>query len=77
MSSANQSGKTQKDRLVELEEQMLYLTEVLDSIRFLKSRLEEIAEKTDTIDAIAGRGLPIQELFGKSRHSRRKRWKNC
>ncbi|KAA0057277.1 polyprotein [Cucumis melo var. makuwa] len=67
MSSANPSGKAQRDRLVELEEQMLYLAEVLDSIRFLESRLEEITEKTDTIDVVAGRvkGLPIQELFAR------------
>ncbi|KAA0062302.1 uncharacterized protein E5676_scaffold313G003310 [Cucumis melo var. makuwa] len=46
---------------------MLYLVEVLDSIRFLESRLEEIAEKTDMIDAIVGRveGLPIQELLAR------------
>ncbi|TYK16922.1 uncharacterized protein E5676_scaffold130G00580 [Cucumis melo var. makuwa] len=48
---ANPSGKAQRDRLVELEEQMLYLVEVPDSIHFLESRLEEIAEKTDMIDA--------------------------
>ncbi|KAA0043298.1 uncharacterized protein E5676_scaffold129G00780 [Cucumis melo var. makuwa] len=54
MLSENSSGKTQKDRLVELEEQMLYLVEVPDSIRFLESRLKEISEKADTIDAVAG-----------------------
>ncbi|KAA0040304.1 uncharacterized protein E5676_scaffold142G004680 [Cucumis melo var. makuwa] len=65
MSSANPSGKAQRDRLVELEEQMLYLAEVPDSIRFLESRLKEITEKTDIIDAVAGsvEGLPIQELL--------------
>ncbi|TYK28632.1 uncharacterized protein E5676_scaffold2030G00580 [Cucumis melo var. makuwa] len=67
MSSANPSGKAQRDRLVELEEQMLYLVEVPNSIRFLESRLEEIAEKADTIDAVAGRvkGLSIQELLAR------------
>ncbi|KAA0046343.1 uncharacterized protein E5676_scaffold426G00500 [Cucumis melo var. makuwa] len=67
MSSANPSDKAQRDRLVELEEQMLYLAEVPDSIRFLESRLEEITEKTDTIDVVAGRveGLPIQELLAR------------
>ncbi|KAA0046219.1 uncharacterized protein E6C27_scaffold284G00070 [Cucumis melo var. makuwa] len=67
MLSANPSGKAQRDRLVELEEQMLYLVKVPDSIRFLESRLEEIAEKTDMIDAVAGRveGLPIQELLAR------------
>ncbi|TYK22097.1 reverse transcriptase [Cucumis melo var. makuwa] len=65
MSSLNPSGKAQKDRLVELEEQMLYLVEVLDSIRYLESHLDEISEKTNTIDAVAGRveGFPIQELM--------------
>ncbi|KAA0065910.1 senescence-specific cysteine protease sag39 [Cucumis melo var. makuwa] len=67
MSSANPSGKSQKDRLVEIEEQMLYLVEVPDSIRYLESRLDEISEKIDTIDAVAGRieGLPIQELLAR------------
>ena len=51
----NQSDKAQKNRLVELEEQMLYLIEVPDSIRFLESHLEEIAEKTDMIDAVVDR----------------------
>ncbi|TYK09914.1 uncharacterized protein E5676_scaffold16G00270 [Cucumis melo var. makuwa] len=36
MSSANPSGKAQKDRLIELEEQMLYLVEIPDSIRYLE-----------------------------------------
>ncbi|KAA0061803.1 senescence-specific cysteine protease sag39 [Cucumis melo var. makuwa] len=65
MSSVEPLGKAQRDRLVELEEQMLYLAEVPDSIRYLESRLEEISEKTGTIDAVAGRdeGLQIQELL--------------
>ncbi|KAA0063458.1 uncharacterized protein E5676_scaffold110G00320 [Cucumis melo var. makuwa] len=65
MSSSNPSGKAQKDRLVELEEQMLYLVEVPNSIRYLESRLDEISEKTNTIDAVAGRveGFLIQELM--------------
>ncbi|KAA0056664.1 senescence-specific cysteine protease sag39 [Cucumis melo var. makuwa] len=60
-------GKVQRDRLIELEEQMLYLAEVPNSIRFLEFRLEEIAEKIDTINAVAGRveGLPIQELLAR------------
>ncbi|KAA0054245.1 uncharacterized protein E5676_scaffold45G00610 [Cucumis melo var. makuwa] len=67
MSSANPSGKAQKDRLAELEEQMPYLVEVPDSICYLEFRLDEISEKTDTIDAVAGRveGLPIQELLAR------------
>ncbi|KAA0062590.1 polyprotein [Cucumis melo var. makuwa] len=46
---------------------MLYLAEVPDSVHFLESRLEEIAEKTDMIDVVVGRveGLPIQELLAR------------
>ncbi|KAA0042097.1 uncharacterized protein E5676_scaffold306G003620 [Cucumis melo var. makuwa] len=67
MSSADPSGKAQRDRLAELEEQMLYLIEVPDSIHYLESRLEEISKKAGTIDAVAGRveGLPIQELLAR------------
>ncbi|KAA0057354.1 uncharacterized protein E5676_scaffold216G00090 [Cucumis melo var. makuwa] len=67
MSSANPSGKSQRDRLVEIEEQMLYLVEVPDSIRYLESRLDEVSEKTNTIDAVAGRveGFPIQKLMAR------------
>ncbi|KAA0062476.1 uncharacterized protein E5676_scaffold325G00940 [Cucumis melo var. makuwa] len=65
MSTTKQLGKHQADRLVELKEQMHYLVEVSDSIHFLKSRLEEIYEKADAIDAVTSRldGLPIQELL--------------
>ncbi|TYK18747.1 senescence-specific cysteine protease sag39 [Cucumis melo var. makuwa] len=38
MSSTNPSSKAQRDRPVELEEQMLYLVEVPDSIYFLESQ---------------------------------------
>ncbi|KAA0053838.1 uncharacterized protein E6C27_scaffold135G002280 [Cucumis melo var. makuwa] len=60
-------GKAQKDGLVELEEQMLYLVEVPDFVRYLESRLDEISEKTDIINAVAGRveGLSIQELLAR------------
>ncbi|KAA0039097.1 uncharacterized protein E5676_scaffold2047G00180 [Cucumis melo var. makuwa] len=46
---------------------MLCLVEVSDSIRFLESRLEEMFEKADAIDAVAGRvkGLPIHELLAR------------
>jgi len=58
-------GKSHVDRLVEIEERMLYLIEVPDSVRFLEYRLDEIAAKADTIDAVAGRldGMPVQELM--------------
>ncbi|KAA0064070.1 uncharacterized protein E5676_scaffold111G001630 [Cucumis melo var. makuwa] len=46
---------------------MLYLVEVPDSISYLESRLNEIFEKTNTIDAVVGRveGFPIQELMAR------------
>ncbi|KAA0066690.1 senescence-specific cysteine protease sag39 [Cucumis melo var. makuwa] len=46
---------------------MLYLVKVPDFIHYLESRLGEISEKTDIIDAVAGRveGLPIQELLAR------------
>ncbi|KAA0055941.1 uncharacterized protein E6C27_scaffold319G00670 [Cucumis melo var. makuwa] len=46
---------------------MLYLVEVPDSIRYLESRVDEISEKANMIDAVAGRveGLPIQELLAR------------
>ncbi|TYK02439.1 uncharacterized protein E5676_scaffold1738G00430 [Cucumis melo var. makuwa] len=40
MSATNQLGKAHADELVELEEQMLYLVEVIDSIYLLESLLE-------------------------------------
>ena len=65
MSVAKQSSKTHDERLVGIEEQMLYLVEVPDSIRFLEQRLEDIAKKADGIEAVSDRldGLPIQELL--------------
>ena len=42
-----QSNKTHNERLVEIEEEMLYLVEVLNSIWFLEKRLEEVAKKGD------------------------------
>ena len=46
---------------------MFCLVKVPDCIRYLESRLEKISEKTDTIDAAAGRvkGLRIQELLAR------------
>ena len=48
-----------------IEEQMLYLVDVPDSIRFLEQRLEDISKKANGIEAVSGclDGLPIQELL--------------
>ena len=58
-------NKSHVDRLVEIEEQMQYLLEVPDSIRFLDERVKELADKTLAVDAIKGRldELPIQEIM--------------
>ena len=56
-------GKTHDERLVGIEEKMLHLVEVLDSIRFLEMRLK----KVDVIDVVSIRlnGLPIQDLLAR------------
>ena len=65
MSSTKQLNKSHVDRLVKIEEQMQYLWEVPDSIRFLDERVKELVDKTLAIDGIKGRldGLPIQEIM--------------
>ena len=79
MSLTKQLNKSHADRLVEIEEQMQYLQEVPDSIRFLDEQVKELADKTLAIDAIKGRldGLPIQEIMyqnGKPRNKNHKEW---
>ena len=65
MSVAKQSSKTHNERLMGIEEQMLYLVEVPDSIQFLEQQLKDIAKNVDGIEAMFGRldRLPIQELL--------------
>ena len=65
MSSTKQLNKFHVDRLVEIEEQMQYLWEVPNSIRFLDERVKELADKTLAVDTIKGRldELPIQEIM--------------
>ena len=65
MSTAKQMGKTHNERLMEIEEQMLYLVEVPDSISSLETRLDEISKKVDAINAVSDclDGLPIQDLL--------------
>ena len=65
MSVAKQSSKTHNERLVGIEEQVLYLVEVPNSIWFLEQRLEDIAKKANGIEVVSSRldGLPIQELM--------------
>ena len=65
MSTAKQMEKTHNERLVQIEEHMLYLVEVPNSISSLETRLNEILKKIDAIYAVFSRldGLPIQDLL--------------
>ena len=67
MSTAKRASKTHEERLVGIEEQMLHLMEVPDSIRFMEERLEEVSERAAAVDAVSGRldGLPIQDLLAR------------
>lgn len=57
--------KSRVDRSVEIEEKMLYPSEVLDNLGFLESSLNEIATKVNIIDVAASRldRMSIQELM--------------
>ena len=48
-----------------IEEQMLHLEEVPDSIQFLERQLEEVSKRVDAIDAVSSRldELPIHDLL--------------
>ena len=78
MSSTKQLNKSHIDRLVEIEEQIRYLWEVPDSIRFLDERAKELADKSLTIDTIKGwlDGLPIQEIMYRMENLETKTTKN-
>ena len=65
MSTTKLALKSQADRLTLIEEKMLFLKEVPDTIRFLKARVKELNGKVVEIDAMGNRldGLPIAELM--------------
>ena len=67
MLMVKRTGKTHEERLVVIEEQMLHLKKVSDSIRFLEERLEKVAKRVDVVDAVSGRldGLPIHDLLAR------------
>ena len=67
ISTAKRASKTHEERLVGIEEQMLHLMGVPDSIRFMEERLEEVVERVDAVDVVSGRldGLPIQDLLAR------------
>ena len=59
MSTTKQLNKSHVDRLVKIEEQMQYLQEVPDSIRFLDERVTELADKTLSVEAKKDRLDPL------------------
>ena len=65
MSTTKSTPKAQADRLMLIEEEMLFLKEVPDTLRFLEKRVIEMSEKVVEIDAMGNRldGLPIAELM--------------
>ena len=78
MSSTKQLNKFHVDRLVEIEEQMQYLREVPDSIRFLDEWVKELADKTLAVNVIKGRldGLPIPKIVYRMENLETKTTKN-
>ena len=65
MSTTKSTPKSQADRLTLIEEEMLFLKEVHDTIRFLEARVTELNGKVVEIDAMGNclDGLPIAELM--------------
>ena len=65
MSATKSTPKAQADRLTLIEEEMLFLKEVPDTLRFLEARVTELTGKVVEIDAMGNRlnGLPIAELM--------------
>ena len=55
MSAARKLGKSQANRLAEIEEQLLYMSEVPDGMELFEYCMNEIAAKADKIDKMAGR----------------------
>ena len=65
MSATKSTSKSQADRLTLIEEEMLFLKEVPDTIRFLEERVTELNGKVVQINAMGNRldGLTIAELM--------------
>ena len=65
MSTSKSTPKAQADRLTLIKEEMLFLKEVPDTIRFLEARVKELSGKVVEIDAMGNRldGLSIAELM--------------
>ena len=64
MLTVKQLSKSQFERLIEIEEQFLYMRELPDEVIFLWTRLDELDEKVQEIDVLNYQidGLPINKL---------------
>ena len=65
MSTTKSTPKSQADRLTLIDEEMLFLKEVPDTVRFLEAQMTELNGKVVEIDTMGNRldGLPIKELM--------------
>ena len=65
MSATKSTPKAQADQFMLIEEEMLFLKEVPDTLRFLEARVIELSGKVVEIYAMDNRldGLPIAELM--------------
>ena len=74
MLTTKSTPKSQADRLTLIEEEILFLKEVPDTIRFLEERVTELTGKVVQIDAMGDRldGLPIAKLMFEWPHSKKK-----
>ena len=62
---AKELGKFKVDQSIEIEDQLLYLSEVPNGIRLLEFRMNEIVAKGDRIDEMVGHleTMSIRELM--------------
>ena len=62
MSTTKSTPKSQAYWLAVIEEDMLFLKEVPDTVRFLEARVTELNEKVEEINAMGNRldGFPIK-----------------
>ena len=65
MSTAKQLGKSRANRLVEIKDHLLYISEVLKGMRLLESHMNESAAKVNRINEMASRleAMSVHELM--------------
>ena len=60
MSTTKSTPKSQADRLTLIDEEMLFLKEVPDTVRFLEAQVTELNGKVEEIDAWATAWMGFQ-----------------